>query len=168
MSLRSHSWSSSLDKKTVVDLQLFHHLLWKVHSAWALLPVPLWPMKLSSWWVFCTYPDPSKPFMVMVHTSESGVGAYSTLWEKKPKLQAMAFFAREFKPIKRTYDIRKCELLVVKLTFKRCSLIIYKKKKNTCLYTTCFCSLWLPTPLTLIPILIFILDLAASCVKYIS
>ncbi|XP_053499602.1 uncharacterized protein LOC128619445 [Ictalurus furcatus] len=65
------------------------------------------------------HPDPSRPFIVEVDASETGVGAIlSQRFGEKPKLHLVAFFSRKLSPAERNYDVGNRELLAIKLALE--------------------------------------------------
>ena len=65
------------------------------------------------------HPDPTRPFVVEVDASKSGVGAVLSQRQGQPaKLFPCAFFSKKLSPAERNYDIGKRELLAVKLAFQ--------------------------------------------------
>lgn len=62
------------------------------------------------------HPDPTRPFVVEIAVSESGVGTVlSQYFGEKPKLHPMAFFSRKHSSVKQNYDFGTWDLLAVKL-----------------------------------------------------
>ncbi len=65
------------------------------------------------------HPDPSRPFIVEVDASTTGVGAVLSQQQGTPaKISPCAFFSRKLSPAERNYDIGNRELLAIKLALE--------------------------------------------------
>ncbi len=65
------------------------------------------------------HPDPSKPFIVEVDASATGVGAVLSQQQGTPtRLHPCAFFSRKLSPAEINYDIGNRELLAIKLALE--------------------------------------------------
>lgn len=65
------------------------------------------------------HPDPSKPFVMAIDDSETGVEAIlSQRFVDKPKLHPVAFFSKKLSPAEQSYDVGNRELLAVKLALE--------------------------------------------------
>lgn len=65
------------------------------------------------------HPDPSKPFIVEVDVSETGVGTIlSQRYGERPKMHLVAFYSKKLSPLERNYSIGEHELLAVKLALE--------------------------------------------------
>lgn len=59
---------------------------------------------------------PTKPFLVEVDASETGVGhILSQYFGEKPKLHPVAYYSKKLTPAEQSYDIGNRELLTIKL-----------------------------------------------------
>ncbi len=65
------------------------------------------------------HPDPTRPFIVEVEASTTGVGAILSQQQGNPaRLHPCAFFSRKLSPAERNYDIGNRELLAIKLALE--------------------------------------------------
>ncbi len=69
--------------------------------------------------VLLIHPNPDKPFTVEVDASTSGVDAVLSQQQgTPPRLHPCNFFSKKLSPTEQNYDIRKRELLVIKLALE--------------------------------------------------